>query len=526
MNTVELNFTMTHKTINLRNGNVITVDDTNPIANSVTIQNGKITSLDNPKPNSKNINLGGATLIPGFVDGHLHLTGIGKQLEYLNLRGLTSPLQVTEKVVEKTKALPEEHWIIGYGWDQTKWDNTKFPNTEILDNCSPNHPVYLTRIDGHSAWVNQKAKDLAGINSTFTTPEGGELINDCILIDNAMDIVTEILPNPTECDVDRWLTSAVNEMPKRGITGVHDAWQCPITVGSMKKISKNPKFPIRCYGMLGNKYIDLLEEYFKTGYFESEFYTIRSVKTLGDGALGSRGAALLEPYLDDPTNRGLLLLQKEEFTQLATKCKNAGFQLNTHAIGDRAIRETLNTYEKIINNTPNHRWRIEHSEMVGDEDIPRFSKLGVLPSIQPSHFVTDMDWLDRRIGKHRTHQVSRIQSLIDTGCIIPGGSDCPIEEGNPLVEFYSAVTRKDKDGNPKNGWHPQECISRENALKMLTTWASYGEFAEHRRGQINIGYDADFTVLSNNILTCKEEEILKTEVLMTVVAGNETFSVL
>ncbi|MBC8213848.1 MAG: amidohydrolase [Candidatus Marinimicrobia bacterium] len=514
---------MVHDTINFINGNVITLNVDYPFAKSVTICDGKIISIDNTQANAKNINLDGATLLPGFVDAHLHLSGIGKQLEYLNLRGFTSPQQIAEKVIEQTRKLPENKWIFGFGWDQSKWDNPGFPSAQILDDCTPNHPVYLTRVDGHSAWINYKAQEISGLNSSII-PDGGRVVNNCILIDNAMDIITDILPKPSLNDIERWLLSAVNEMPNRGITGVHDAWQCAKTVIAMKKISNNPEFPIRCYGMLGDKYTDLLNEYFQQGFFESDYYTIRSVKTLGDGALGSRGAALLEPYSDDQDNRGLLLYEKQEFENLAKKCRDAGFQLNTHAIGDRAVRETLNIYESTLNNTKNHRWRIEHSEMIADDDICRFAKLGVLPSIQPSHFISDMNWLDKRIGTHRTHQISRLKTLIDIGCQIPGGSDCPIEEGNPIFEFYAAVTRKTSNGFPENGWHPEECISRSNALKMLTTWASYGEFAEHRRGQIKLGYDADFTILSNNILTCPENEILKTEVLMTVVAGNKTFN--
>jgi len=309
-----------------------------------------------------------------------------------------------------------------------------------------------------------------------------------------------------------------------GITNIHDAWQDSITVKVLQQLSEAGKLPIRIYGMLGSSHPKLLKHFFKEGIFRSEKYTIRSVKAFIDGALGSRGAALLEPYCDDINNCGLILISDKDFKKLAQKCQDAGFQLCTHAIGDRGNKMVLDIYSEFTKELNNHRWRIEHAQMICDEDIPQFAKAGIVPSMQPSHCTSDMPWLHDRLGSNRLHRISRWQSFIDAGCKIPGGSDCPIEEGNPIFEYYAAVTRKNHNGTPNDGWQKQEVVSRIDALKMFTTWAAYGEFAEHRRGKIRPGFDADLTFLNQDITECPEKEILKTEVLGTMVAGEFIFN--
>jgi len=289
-------------------------------------------------------------------------------------------------------------------------------------------------------------------------------------------------------------------------------------------LNEKDELPIRVYGILGSSYPKLLKQFFKEGTFQSKKYTIRSVKAFIDGALGSRGAALLEPYSDNKNNCGLILISVEEFKDLAHRCYDAGFQLCTHAIGDRGNRMVLDVYSETVKESKNHRWRIEHAQMVCDEDIPRFAMTGIIPSMQPSHCTSDMPWLHDRLGSHRLHRISRWQSFIDAGCQIPGGSDCPIEEGNPIFEYYAAVTRQNHKRNPGEGWQMQEAVSRLDALKMFTTWAAYGEFAEHRRGKIRPGFDADLTILSNDIISCNPDEILKIEVLGTMVAGKMIYN--
>jgi len=288
----------------------------------------------------------------------------------------------------------------------------------------------------------------------------------------------------------------------------------------MELIQEN-KFPIRCYGMLAGNDQQLLNKYFIKGHYYNEYYTIRSVKAFIDGALGSRGAALQEPYCDDHNNCGLILISKEEFSNLANLCYKNNFQLNTHAIGDRGNDYVLKHYGNTLGENNKKRWRIEHAQMVSDNEIEHFKKYNILPSMQPTHCTSDMRWLPERIGDHRLKLISRWQSFINAGLKIPGGSDCPIEAGNPLFEFYAAVTRQDHSGWPVKGFQSQEKVNRENALKMFTTWAAYGGFDEHKRGKIAIGYDADLTIMDYNILNVDTKEILKSKILYTIVNGKK-----
>ena len=507
------------KKINLVNGNFITLDDHCPVAEMISIENGKIAGINAQDHNCENINLNGATVIPGFVDAHFHLVNLGKQLDSLQLKGCTSPSEIAHLVLDKSQGLSDTDWIIGFGWDQSLWNENEFPKENILNDLNLKYPVMLTRIDGHSCWVNDVALKMSGLNIIADPPDGGKIINRCVLIDNAMNPVKQLIPKSDVNTVEKWIRLSFDIIVKRGITNIHDAWQDSMTVDVLNTLDMNDELPIRCYGMLGSSDDKLLNKFFKNGFHTSDRYTIRSVKAFIDGALGSRGAALLEPYCDDSNNCGLILISTEKFLDLANRCKIAGFQLCTHAIGDRGNQMVLDVYSNTMKNTINHRWRIEHAQMVCDEDIPRFMKNGIIPSMQPSHCTSDMRWMNDRIGTDRFNRISRWKSFIDSGCKIPGGSDCPIEEGNPLFEYYAAITRKDHEENPSKGWEAQECVSRLDALKMFTTWAAYGEFAEHKRGKIRPGFDADLTMLSNDITQCKPINILQTKILGTMVGG-------
>ena len=503
---------------NLINGNIITLDEKNPAAHSITVENDKIKLINTIENKYQNIDLQNATVIPGFIDSHFHLSNLGKRLDMLQLKHCSSSKEIAQMVYNKSCLTNDNEWILGFGWDQTKWNNNSYPNQTLLNELNINNPVMLTRIDGHSCWVNDKAIQMSSLDISSEI-FGGEIINDCILIDNAMNPIQKMIPQSDKKMIEKWIKMAIEIIIDRGITNIHDAWQNAQNIEVIQSLINKNDFPIRCYGMLASNDLDLLERFFSIGIYTNKNYTIRSVKAFIDGALGSRGAALFEPYSDDHNNCGLILISKEEFKELSQKCKNAGFQLCTHAIGDKGNSMVLDIYSETIKNIPNHRWRIEHAQMVNDNDIPRFFKNGIVPSMQPSHCTSDMRWMKDRIGNHRIHKISRWKSFIDSGCKIPGGSDCPIEEGNPLFEYYAAVTRQDHRGYPENGWQTQECISRMDALKMLTTWGAYGEFSENHRGQIKIGYDADLTVLSNNLLKCDDKKILNTEILMTIVAG-------
>ena len=508
------------QSLNLINGNILTQDEQNPKASSVYIEDGKIKQLNFTQNNAKTINLDGATVIPGFIDAHFHLKNYGKRLEELNLKGLSSLNEIKKILIDKINTTKKGDWIFGFGWDQNLWNNKTFPPSTFLNKIAPNNPIYFTRIDGHACWVNEAT--IIKISLTIkqlNDIDGGKVINNCVVIDNAMGPFKKHLPKENKQQVKRWIKLAADNASKMGITGVHDAWQDRITVESIIELINENKFPIRCYGMLASNDQGLLNEYFNQGHYQNEYLTIRSVKAFIDGALGSRGAALHEPYSDDHNNCGLILISKEEFSKLATQCYKHNFQLNTHAIGDKGNDFVLNHYAKTLGSNNNRRWRIEHAQMVADQDIYQFKKYNILPSMQPSHCTSDMKWLPGRIGNHRLKLISRWQSFINAGLKIPGGSDCPIETGNPLFEFYAAITRQNHQGWPKKGFQPQEKVDRKHALKMFTSWAAYGGFEDNKRGQIKIGFDADLTILDNNLLSVESHNILKTKILYTIVNG-------
>ena len=509
---------------NLTNCKIITLNQQNEYVDNLTVENGKITSINNTNPKFKNIDLDGGIVIPGFIDAHYHLKNFGKRLSQLMLKDIHSLDKIKILIEQYIQNLKPGEWLLGFGWDQNLWGGN-FPNKDFLNHISDSHPVYLTRIDGHASWVNDNAINLIGkeINE-LNNIEGGQVINGCIMVDNAMNPFKKHLPKEDKQQVKSWILKAVKKTQERGITGVHDAWQDLQVIKVIKELIKENKFSLRCYGMLASNDDDLLNNFFQEGHYYDEYYSIRSVKAFIDGALGSRGAALHEPYCDDLNNCGLILISDEKFKSLSELCVKNNFQLNTHAIGDRGNHYVLNHYSSVlpVNNT--RRWRIEHAQMVSDLDLERFKINNIIPSMQPSHCTSDMKWLDKRIGEKRLNLISRWQSFINLGLIIPGGSDCPIETGNPIFEFYAAITRQDHSGWPKNGWQSQEKINRLNALKMFTSWAAYGGFNEQQRGKIAIGYDADFTVISNDLLSVSLDEILNTTILHTIINGKFVYS--
>jgi len=509
------------RSVNIINGNIITLNSQHPQVDSLSIDDGKIISINKTSSKFKTLDLKGATVIPGFIDAHFHLKNYGKRLEQIDLKDIQSLKEIKSIIINKLKDIKKGEWVLGFGWDQNLWDKKLFPDASFLNNISPDHPMYLTRIDGHAAWVNNNAiKKINSTSENLSTIDGGKVINDCIMIDNAMSPFKNYLPKEDKEQVKKWIHRAAHNALNMGITGVHDAWQDKTIVQAIMELIQENKFPIRCYGMLAGNDQQLLNQYFKDGHYHNKYYTIRSVKAFIDGALGSRGAALHEPYCDDHNNCGLILISKEEFSNLASLCYKNNFQLNTHAIGDRGNDYVLQHYGNTLGENNNKRWRIEHAQMVSDNEIIRFKKYNILPSMQPTHCTSDMRWLPERIGNHRLKLISRWQSFIDAGLKIPGGSDCPIEAGNPLFEFYAAVTRQDHSGWPIKGFQSQEKVNRENALKMFTTWAAYGGFDENRRGKIEVGYDADLTIMDQDILKVKTKNILNSKILYTIVNGD------
>ncbi|MDC0145201.1 amidohydrolase [bacterium] len=513
---------MNREPLNLINGKIITLNSSAPIVKNITIRNGKIYTLNKPNSSYKTIDLNGATVIPGFIDAHFHIKNLGQRLEMVNLKGLSSIEKIAELINEKSKTTKPGDWIEGFGWDQNLWPDSSFPKKEILNSAAPNNPIFLTRIDGHSAWINDATIKYTQLDIKANI-NGGAIINDCILIDNAMNNIRDYLPQPSKELIKKWLLSGARYAAERGITNVHDAWQSPDIIEAMLELVQEEKMPIKCYGMIGASFKDYIKEFFNKGQHSGKHYKIRSVKAFIDGALGSRGAALHEPYSDDHCNCGLILISKEEFDELASLCYNYNFQLCTHAIGDRGNKFVLDTYEKYLQTENNRRWRIEHAQMLTTDDIQRLKDLSIIASMQPSHCTSDMKWLKDRIGEHRLHRISRWKTLLENDIVIAGGSDCPIEEGNPLYEYYAAITRTDHSGYPKGGWQSQELLSRMEALRLFTTGASFAEFSENFRGKIDVGYEADLTILSDNITEIEPKNILKTKIIATIVNGKIVF---
>lgn len=523
----------------LINGKIYTLDDNNPLAEAIAIKDGyivavgKSSELKDRFEVAESVDLKGNVVIPGLIDAHAHMFGFGQMLNSLMLAGITSADEIAERVMEKSKTIPTGEWIYGRGWDQTLWDGKKFPTKELLDAAVPDNPVILGRIDGHAIWVNSKALEMAGITPATIDPPGGKIIRDNsgnltgVFIDKATELIEKIVPPPTDAEVERCILLAADECMKAGLTEVHDMGLNSQTIRVYKKLADEQKLKIRIYGAVDAP-SQTWNEFSERGpllNYGNGMLTIRAVKMYADGALGSRGAALVENYSDDPGNRGLTLLDDSTMEAVTRQAIKKNFQVCIHAIGDRANHVVLNMYEKILGfeNKNDVRFRIEHAQVLLPEDISRFKKLNVLPSMQPIHSTSDMDWAEARLGTDRVKGAYAWKSLIKSGSIIPAGSDFPNDIMQPLWGLYAAVTRTDQDGKPEGGWYPEECMSREEALKAYTTWAAYAAFKEKEKGTIEVDKYADLTILSQDIMTIPTNKILNTEIVMTLIGGKVVY---
>lgn len=526
----------------LMNGIVYTVNDKRPMAEAIAVKEGRIIGVGSNDEirrkfaSERVIDLKGRAVYPGFVDAHGHMEGLGALLSNVDLDGTTSVDEIQKLVAERAKSVKPGAWIRGRGWDQNKWAGQSFPTHEMLDAVVKDIPVYLRRVDGHALWVNQKALDLAGITRVTRDPQGGRIVRDGsgnptgVFVDNAIDLIDSIMPQPSEEERTEAIQKAVEECVKVGLTEVHDMGVDLQVVGIYKKLIAENRFPFRIYAAIGgvgktwSRYLDTGPE---TGGDDARL-TVRALKLYADGALGSRGAALIEPYADDPGNRGLTLTSAEQLKSASAEALDRGFQVCVHAIGDRANNIVLNVYEEVLKSNPtkarNARFRIEHAQVLGLDDIPRFHKLDVIPSMQPTHCTSDMYWAEDRLGSDRVKGAYAWRSLIDQGCIIPAGSDFPVESPNPLFGFYAAITRQDKKGWPEGGWFPAQRMTREEALKAFTMWAAFAAFEENSKGSIEPGKLADFTILSADIMKIEPLRIPDTHVEMTIVGGDVVYA--
>lgn len=513
----------------LENARIYTGDPAHPAAKAMLIENGRIAAIGDTasKPNVRRIDLNGATLVPGLVDSHGHMRGLGDLLATKDLRNVRSIDEIAAWVRnEAGKRWPGE-WIRGRNWDQTNWGG-QFPAAADLDRAAPNHPVYLTRVDGHASWVNRKALELAGVTAETQDPPGGKILHDQhgrpsgILVDRAQGLVARKIPEATDEQVRNSIATAAKECARLGLTEVHDAGIGPRELAAYRELIRRKELPIRIYAMIGGEG-PLWQEFLQRGPELGEKLTVRSIKLVADGAMGSGGAAFWQPYSDEPGNRGLLILQQSDIERVARAAVAKGFQVNTHAIGDRANRTVLNAYAAVLGGKNDKRFRIEHAQVVAVPDFALFAKYSVIASMQSTHATGDMRWAEKRLGPDRIAGAYAPRRFMNLGVPVANGSDFPVEDPNPLWGFYAAVTRTNHKGEPKGGWLPSQLLTREEALRSWTSEGAYAAFEEGQKGTLAPGKLADFVVLSKDIMTVSPAEILSAEVRMTVVGGEIVF---
>lgn len=484
-----------------------------------------VTLSGRPTPGARTIDLQGMTVLPGLIDAHAHIAGLGAALETVQLEGTTSFEQVGRRVAEGARNLQPGEWVMGRGWDQNDWTIKEFPTAAMLDRFVADRPVWITRIDGHAALANTAALRAAGIDRSSVDPAGGKIVRDAageptgVFIDNATNLVERAAPAESRETRKRRLQKAAQKIASEGIVEVHDAGADDLTIELLRELVDENSFPIRAYVMLGDD-AALLERWFANGPLidHGRKLTVRSVKLYADGALGSRGAALLAPYSDDPGNDGLLLTTKEHIADVARRALKSGFQVNTHAIGDRGTRVALEAYEE-AGVQPQHRFRIEHLQVIALEDIPRLAKLGVIASMQPTHATSDMYWAEQRLGSERVKGAYAWRKVLDAGGRLALGSDFPVEAVNPFFGLYAAETRMDQKGWPPGGWYPEERLTRHEALRGFTADAAFAAFEETDRGIIEPGRLADLTIIEGDWSTLPASTLFDTKVRMTIVGG-------
>ena len=511
------------------NARIYTADAAMPTARALAVKDGRFLAVgadvsEHRGPRTRVIDAHGAAVTPGFIDSHAHMGSLGRTLRILNLRGATTVGEMLAKVREAAARTPKGNWIVGRGWDQSLLPGRRFPTADELSSAAPDHPVCLTRVDGHAAWVNRKALELARVTAATPDPDGGKIHRDPagrptgILIDRAQSLVARLIPEPTPEQVREDLARAAARCARLGITTVHDAGVDRVELEAYRELIEAGRLPIRIYAMIGGAG-GLWREYLKRGIELGDRLTVRSIKLMADGALGSRGAALFEPYSDDPGNSGLMILSKDEIVRVARQAVVHGFQVNTHAIGDRANRIVLEAYGAVLGGANDRRFRIEHAQVVAPEDFELLRRYSVIPSMQATHATSDMRWAEDRLGPERVRGAYAWRRFLELGLPIANGSDFPVEDPNPLWGFYAAITRQDHSGKPEGGWMPEHRMTREEALKSWTLDGAYAEFEENRKGSITPGKLADFVVWSNDIMKIPPKQILETKAVMTVVGG-------
>jgi len=511
----------------LTNGIIYTVDEDFSVAEAIAISNGYIEAVGTTEEILRQYrapevtDLQGSYVYPGWIDAHCHFFGYGMNISSADLVGTTSP----EEVIGRLKEQHEQHggtWITGRGWDQNDWELKQFPDRQMLDRHFPDLPVLLRRIDGHAAWVNTRALEMAEINAA-TRVEGGDVLLEAgtptgILVDNAIGLVSRLVPPPTRQQMIDALRQAEENCFSVGLTSVQDAGLDRETIELIDSLHRAGSLQIRI-----NAWLSATDENFDhfvvQGPVQNEFLSINTVKLFADGALGSRGARMLEPYSDDPGNLGLYVTDRNRIEALCRTAHAHQFAVATHAIGDAANRTVLEIYAGILNGKNGRRWRIEHAQIVAPEDFQLFGDHSIIPSVQPTHATSDMYWAEERIGPQRMKGAYAFQSLLRQNGWIANGSDFPVESINPLYGFYAAVTRKDQAGYPGEGFFPEEALSREEALRAMTIWAARAGFEENLKGSVEPGKLADLVVTGTDLMTAPEEDLFGIQVRSTYSGG-------
>jgi len=523
----------------LENGTVYASADARPAKASILLSGGRIVFVGDPaeaKARAKSaraVDLSGRFVFPGFADAHLHMLGLGKSTETAALRDATSAADAAARMAASAGKLPAGAWVEGRGWDQTRWPGREFPDARTLDSAVPGRPAIARRVDGHALWVNSPALAAAGIGAATRDPEGGRILRrpdgspSGVLVDNAMALVDRAAPEATDADRERWLREGAAACARAGLTEIQDASGYDAAgIAALQRLASRGELPIRVYATVSPDPAALPKSLAGGRHVGGgdDFLTVRAIKAYADGALGSRGAALLADYSDEPGKRGLLVTPPERLAEIALAARRAGWQLWIHAIGDRGNRVALDAYEKAAAALPAapagaERPRIEHAQVIAPEDFARFARLSVIASIQPVHATSDMRWAEDRIGPERIAGAYAWRRLLQAGVRLAGGSDAPVETESPLEGIYAAVTRRDRAGNPPGGWRPADRLTRPEAVALYTSGAAWAAFEETWRGRVTPGFAADLTVLSADPLSAPESEIASISVYMTIVGG-------
>ena len=483
--------------------------------------------------NARQVDMQGRTVLPGLIDAHGHVFGLGQQLTQLDLSGTTSLDGAIQAIAGYARANANHAWIRGRGWNQENWKLGRFPTAAELDAVVSDRPVWLERVDGHAGWANSRTLALAGITKTTPDPAGGKIQRDAngnatgVLIDAAQELVTKVLPAQTEAEGRAMLDKSLQEIARMGLTSVHDAGIGVAEDRLYRDYADNKKLTTRVYAMIGGTGEDF-DQLAKNGPlkdYADGMYALRSVKLYSDGALGSRGAALLKPYSDEPHSHGLLFFKQAQMDAMMTKAMRKGYQVNVHAIGDAGNKQILDIYKKELAATRSagQRHRIEHAQVVTLDDIPRFKSLGIIPSMQPTHATSDKNMAETRVGPERIKGAYAWRSFLHQGSRIACGSDFPVESPNPFFGIHAAVTRMDHAGQPVAGWYPNQAMSLKEAFRCFTLDAAYAGHQENSLGSLEPGKHADFIVIDRDLFRMPTYDIFKTGVLETWVGGKQVF---